>query len=487
MNKYQALCIFYVAGGSLFYGYDSGCTTSILGYEDFLEYFALTPTTIGAFGSAYYAGGAVGSFLNYYLPDKFGRLRTIQISCVLSLLGSAMQTGATNFPVFVVGRVIGGIACGIIFSVCPTYASEICSPEVRGRVGALYGFNVNFSYMFTEWVGLGFYFLPGNAAWRTLLGLQLVPAAVMLFASFWMPFSPRWLVMKGRDDEALETLKRLHGSPSGDDDFYLKEYHQIKSQYHIEKDEKLGIVAIFKRPSYRKRMYLILTFSLFGQLTGIIPLQNYQVTIYTTLGFSNVFSLILTGIWGTLGCISTATAFCVVDKLGRRPLLFIAYGFMIPGGIMLVTLWGVYEAGGSTNISIGKAVIFGMFFYGFGYGGFINTFFPAYSSEIMPSNIRATGTATGYAVFNITVILLTQITPLAIERISWRYFLIFLICDVIFIIIFSIFYPETKNKTLEEIAALFGDEVAETLEEAGTHKEEVLQRENVDESKHLHE
>jgi hypothetical protein len=128
----------------------------------------------------------------------------------------------------------------------------------------------------------------------------------------------------------------------------------------------------------------------------------------------------------------------------------------------------------------------------------------------MPSNIRATGTATGYAIFNLIVIMLTQVTPLAIEEISWRYFLIFVICDAIFIVIFVLWYPETKNKTLEEIAALFGDEVrtfvqhcltthsieryrltstqvAETLEEAGTHKAEVLQLEHAAEGKQVEE
>lgn len=294
----------------------------MLGYADFIEYFDLNATTIGAFGSAYYGGGAVGCFLNYYLPDKYGRLSTIRFSCVLALIGSAMQTGATNFPVFCAGRVLGGIANGIVFSVCPTYASEIATPEIRGRVGALYAFNVNFAYMLTEWMGLGFYFIKGNAAWRTLLGIQLVPAALMLIASFWMPSSPRWLVMKGRDDEALEVLKKLHAGVEGhEDDFYIKEYHQIRTQYQIDKANKLGLLAIIKTPSYRKRMYLIMTFTTFCQLTGIIPLQNYQVTIYTKLGFTNVFSLILTGIWGTLGCISTITASQIVDRMGRRPLL----------------------------------------------------------------------------------------------------------------------------------------------------------------------
>jgi hypothetical protein len=97
--------------------------------------------------------------------------------------------------------------------------------------------------------------------------------------------------------------------------------------------------------------------------------------------------------------------------------------------------------------------------YGFGYGGFMNTFFPTYATEINPTNIRAVVTASGYALFNLIVIMLVQVTPMAIEAISWKYFMIFVICDAIFIVIFYFFFPETKNKTLEEIGALFGDEV----------------------------
>jgi hypothetical protein len=256
-------------------------------------------------------------------------------------------------------------------------------------------------------VGLGFSFLKGNAAWRVLLGIQLVPGVAMLVASYWMPFSPRWLCMKGRHEEALAVLKRIHGGMH-DETFYLREFHQIKSQIELEQAQSLSLLDILKKPSYRRRMYLILTFTTFCQFTGIIPLQNYQVTIYTKLGFSPTFALVLTGIWGTQGCCSSLAASSVVDKLGRRPLLFIAYGLMIPGGILLVGLWAGFEAGGSLNKSLGKAVIFGMFVYGFGYGGFMNTFFPAYSSEILPTNIRAAGVASGYALFNLIVVMLVQ-------------------------------------------------------------------------------
>lgn len=76
--------------------------------------------------------------LNWYLPDKIGRLRTIQLSCCLALLGISLQTGASNFGTFCAGRVVGGVACGIVFSVCPTYASEISPPEIRGFIGGVY-------------------------------------------------------------------------------------------------------------------------------------------------------------------------------------------------------------------------------------------------------------------------------------------------------------------------------------------------------------
>ncbi len=114
------------------------CTTSVLGYTSFLTYFDLNSTTIGAMGSAYYAGAVLGMATNWYLPNKYGRIRTIQIGCLMSLLGASMQTGAQSYGVFVAGRTIGGFASGLIFVVCPAYASEIAPPNLRGRIGGLY-------------------------------------------------------------------------------------------------------------------------------------------------------------------------------------------------------------------------------------------------------------------------------------------------------------------------------------------------------------
>ncbi|KAK6380737.1 hypothetical protein LTS17_004937 [Exophiala oligosperma] len=470
MNKYQLLCLVYVTFGSIFYGYDSGVTTSILGYNHFLEYFTLDSTTIGAFNSAYYGGAAVGCMLNWYLPNKIGRLRTIQVSCITALLGVSLQTGASNFATFCTGRVIGGIACGIVFSVCPTYASEISPPEIRGFIGGVYAVNINFAYMFTEWIGLGFWYIESNVSWRLLLGLQLVPAVAMLIGSIWMPFSPRWLILKDRNEEALEVLKKMHRS-TRDETFYLREYHQIRSQIDLDKRERLGARSILSKKSYQKRLVIIIGTALFQQLTGVIPIQNYQVIIYQRLGFSNLLSLVLTGVYGTIATASAIMAMFFCDRIGRRKLVFVAYAIMISASLILVVLWARYEASGSTSRGLGIGVVFSIYYFSCGYSGPMNTFWPTYSAEILPTSIRSFGVANSYLTFNCIIILLVQVTPLALDAISWRYFLIFLIMDIIFIVAFYVYCPETRKKTLEEIEALFGDEVAETLEEAGKQVE----------------
>lgn len=109
---------------------------------------------IGAFNAAYYAACAVATGLDWWLPNIFGRLRCIQAACIISVCGIILQTASQNFAMFVTGRVVGGLACGIMFALCPVYASEISPPFIRGRVAALYSLNISFSYMVTEWFGL---------------------------------------------------------------------------------------------------------------------------------------------------------------------------------------------------------------------------------------------------------------------------------------------------------------------------------------------
>ena len=141
MNWYCLWCLIYCSAGAFFYGYDSGFTTSIIGYPEFIDYFQFDSATLGALGSVYYAGNLVGALATCWLPDRFGRRLTVVMACVVSLLGIALQTGANSLSLFLAGRVIGGIACGTVWSLCPVYSSELSPPHIRGRVGGLYKYD----------------------------------------------------------------------------------------------------------------------------------------------------------------------------------------------------------------------------------------------------------------------------------------------------------------------------------------------------------
>ena len=200
--------------------------------------------------------------------------------------------------------------------------------------------------------------------------------------------------MKGRYDEARAVLKRIHGSLHQDNTFFEREFHQIKAQIELDKEEKLGIKDIFTKPSYRKRVLLVMNFFAFQQLTGIIPLQNYQVVIYQICGFSAVMSLILIGIWGTVVCIAVACMSPWFDRIGRRASVFLAYSFIIPGALLIVIMWARFEAGGSTDTGVAKGIVFGMFFLVWGYGGVLNTFAPCVSIFLLPQATLESGQLT---------------------------------------------------------------------------------------------
>lgn len=153
-------------------------------------------------------------------------------------------------------------------------------------------------------------------------------------------------------------------------------------------------------------------------------------------------------------------------------------------------MWARYEVTGSP--SLGRGVVAGMFLVSFGYGGPCNAFISMYPAEIMPTSIRTVGCAVSYMALHLVIILLVQVsaavlekrrilirklqvTPMAVEAISWRYFLIFFICSCCFIVVFYFLYPETKGKTLEDIEAIFGDRVAETFDETKEKVEEKME------------
>jgi len=244
-------------------------------------------------------------------------------------------------------------------------------------------------------MGLGFSYISSDVAWRLFLGLQHVPPILMAVSTPFLPESPRFLIMKGRYDEALEVIKKLHGgAPGQDDDFYIREFNQIKAQHELEVRERVGLRTVLRRPSYRKRMFIVVFQFAFAMFTGIIPLQNYQFILYTYLGVTNKTALVMVGVWGTCGTIFCIIGALLFDKLGRRKSLlgslwvqFLASIAMVICKSLLVgpdvylsritngvLVWARFQLSGNTDLLLGRFTVGFMFVYLIGYAFIMNAF-----------------------------------------------------------------------------------------------------------------
>ena len=147
---------------------------------------------IGAIVSSYYVGNCIGAVISGICLEKFGRKHTLTFSTFGTLIGAAIQTGSMNPGMMVGGRLIAGLAVGILIPVMPTYISELARPEERGRLIGVMGLGIAIGFLFANWIGYACSFAEGDLAWRVALAMQIPPGLALFISSLFLPKSPRW-------------------------------------------------------------------------------------------------------------------------------------------------------------------------------------------------------------------------------------------------------------------------------------------------------
>ncbi|CDK27157.1 unnamed protein product [Kuraishia capsulata CBS 1993] len=359
---------------------------------------------------------------------------------------------SVHIAMLYVSRFIMGIGIGMIVMLIPLWQTEIAPPEARGLLVGIHGTMNIMGYSLCNWIDVGFYFCADKKAnWRVPLAIQMLWPIILGCVIRYMPESPRWLIEHNQLSDAREVLQSLR--PDLDDDNFKVMVEQIANE-----NQHTSWRSLFTVPSYRKRLFVGFMAMIGGQATGTLVVTNYGPTIYGNLGFSSLDQLLLSAGYITSGVFLNLGCAFLLDVAGRKTLLMIGFA---GAGCVAITLELVMVAlyAGTNNVKGNDAAVFFIFFHILFYGGTTDATTYVYATEIWPTHIRSKGAALCTSGLFIGILAFTTGVQTAFNTIGWKYYLIFVCLSFInFWIVFFIF-PETKGLSLEEIGALFGEDV----------------------------
>jgi len=423
------------------FGFD---TVVISGAEKTIQtLWGLSPGLHGiAMASALY-GTVVGSLLGGWPADRFGRKATLLWIGILYFAGAVGSALAPNVAVFIVARVIGGLGIGISTVVAPMYISEIAPPKHRGRLAGMFQFNIVFGILMA-FVSNALLAGVGENAWRWMLGVAAFPSLLYAVFCFGLPESPRWLLGKKGDREAgLQVLERI-------------EPHAPKAEVAAEADAILAASSEqassghFWTRRLRKPIMLAILIAFFNQLSGINAILYFAPRIFELTGLAAKAALLQSIGIGVTNLIFTFVGLWLIDRLGRRTLLYIgSFGYIISLGLVA---WAFF----TDHFSIVPICIFGFIAaHAIGQGAVIWVLI----SEIFPNRHRAEGQTLGSFTHWTFAAILTTFFPKMVTAFPPGYvFSFFTGMMVLQLIWVKTMVPETKGVPLEQIQKQLGIE-----------------------------
>jgi SP family sugar:H+ symporter-like MFS transporter len=346
-------------GGFLF-GYDSG---AVNGTQDGLKAaFNLSPGGLGFTVGSLLIGCFIGAFLAGRLADLFGRRNVMMLAALLFLIGALVQGFAGSQEVFVMARLLGGMAVGAASVLSPAYISEVAPADIRGRLttvqqimiitGLTAAFLANYFLAASAGQSTNL-FWGGLQAWRWMYLMQSIPAAIFLIALLFIPESPRYLVSKGRDEKAAIVLASLYGSDAAGSK--LQEIRDSFSKDHRPRFSDLKAAGGGIRPIVWAGILL----AVFQQLVGINVIFYYGSTLWQLAGFTEDQSLQINIVSGVVSIAACLVTIAVIDKIGRKPLLLIGSAGMAVTLFAMVYAFanGTLDPAGNLQLSPGLGLL----------------------------------------------------------------------------------------------------------------------------------
>ncbi|CAI6089296.1 unnamed protein product [Clonostachys chloroleuca] len=482
-SPYVAMCAAFSAIGGLLFGYDQGVISVTLVMDHFLDRFPEVSDSApgagfkkGLMTAMITLGAFIGALNQGWIADWISRKRSLMVAVVVFVIGSALQTAAVNYAMLVVGRFIGGIGIGQLSMVVPLYISEISPPEIRGSLLVFEELSIVFGIVVAFWITYGTKDMPSNWSWQLPFLLQILPGLLLGFGAVFLPYSPRWLASKDREEEALSNLAKLRGLPETDSRVQrewmdiiaearfqasvLRERHpQLTSRTDATSRIKLEFVSWIDclKPGCWRRTLVGAGIMFFQQFVGINALIYYSPTLFGTMGLDYNMQLIMSGVLNVTQLVGVFSSLWTLDRFGRRSILLIGSFLMFVPHLIIAILVGKYSKDWPNHTAEGWTSVAFLLFYMLAFGASWGPVPWAMPSEVFPSSLRAKGVAISTCSNWINNFIIGLITPPLVQQTGFGAYVFFAVFCLLSFVWVWFCVPETNGKTLEQMDEVFND------------------------------
>ncbi|XP_023944356.1 glucose transporter type 1 isoform X2 [Bicyclus anynana] len=445
--------VFAAVLGMLQFGYNTGVINAPRGFiENFIKenYDVNSGTIFGVIVSIFAIGGMIGCPLASWVADKRGRKFALLANAAFGVVGAVFMgfsKVSSSLAMLIIGRFLIGINCGFATTASPTYVSEVAPVRLRGAFGTVNQLAVAFGLVGGQILGIDVV-LGSDDGWPWLLGLAIVPSAVQCVMIPFAPESPRYLLLVQRDEEqARSVLTKIRGTSEIDDE--IKDMHD---EDHAEKQEEtFTIPDLVRIKSLRTPLIIGIVMHLSQQLGGINAVLYYSSTIFINTGLSERDARLASIGVGSMLFIMALVSIPLMDRLGRRTLQLCGLGGMAVFSVLMTIAFFTYE--NNTTMSV-FAVLFTLLYVGF-FGVGPSSIPWMILSELFGQGARSAAVSVG-ALINWFANFIVGLTFIPLSDLLGNY--VFIPYTILLLLFFAFTYfklPETKNRTIEEVTALF--------------------------------
>lgn len=428
------ICLVAAAGGFLF-GFDTSVISGAIEFMAVPKVFNLDAIEKGWTVSCILIGCMAGCIFTGPLTDQYGRKKILILTALLFLISSLGCALSGSHLVFIIYRVIAGIAVGAASMLSPMYIAEVAPARHRGKLGILNILAIFIGQSAAFFSNFLLRDLGGIDNWRWMIGVMIIPSAVLFVLLFFIPESPRWLVEKRKSDAAYLVLARLNNKSLA-----TIELADIEKSLHAAKGK---LSELFKGKMFRL-LLIGIALAVLQQVTGINVIMYYAPSIFKSAGFGTGSALLQTAIMGLVNLTFAVTAMFFVDRFGRKPLMIIG---SIGTGISLLLLGITFTTHHFQGYFVLFCIMGFLAFFGFAIGPVVWVLI----SEIFPNRLRSHAIAISFFFLWLADFAVSLTFPYLLSHIKgYSFFIYAFLCFVCLWFVIR-FIKETKGKSLEQI------------------------------------